>query len=79
MSTPCAARPRGGVGESPEPYEEGGIDERVEELSVRTSQEKDEDEEDERLDLVLGELVKITNMLELARGPFVRMTNQMKC
>ena len=79
MSTPCAARPRGGVGESPELHEEGGIDERVEELSVRTSQEKDEDEEDERLDLVLGELVKITNMLELARGPFVRMTNQMKC
>ena len=79
MSAPWAARPRGGLGGSPEPYEEGGIDKRAEELSVRTSQEKDEDEEDERLDLVLGELVKITNMLELARGPFVRMTNQMKC
>ena len=46
---------------------------------MRTSQEKDEDEEDERLDLVLGELVEIMNMLDLARGPFVRMTNQMKC
>ena len=67
------------MGESPEPYKEGGIDERLEELSVRTSQEKDEDEEDERLDLVIGELVKITIMLDLARGPFVHMTNQMKC
>ena len=67
------------MGESPEPYKEGGIDGRLEELSVRTSQEKDEDEEDERLDLVLGELVEIMNMLDLARGPFVRMTNQMKC
>ena len=54
------------MGESPEPYKEGGIDERLEELSVRTSQEKDEDEEDERLDLVIGELVKITNMLDSA-------------
>ena len=36
------------MGESPEPYEEGGIDERVEELSVCRSQEKDKDEEDER-------------------------------
>ena len=79
MSIPWAAQPRGGVGESPEPYEEGSNDERVEELSVRTSQEKDEDKEDERLGLVLGELVKIKNMLDLARGPFVRMTNQMKC
>ena len=79
MSTPWAARPRGGVGESPESYEEGGIDERVEELSVHTSQEKEEDEEDERLDLVLGKLVKITNMLDLARGPFVCKMNQMKC
>ena len=79
MSAPWAARPRSGLGVSPEPYEEGGIDKRAEELSVCTSQEKDEDEEDERLDLVLGELVKITNMLDLARGPFVHMTNQMKC
>ena len=78
MSAPWAARPRGGLGGSPEPYEEGGIDKRAEELSVRTSQEKDEDEEDERLDLVIGELVKITNMLDSARGSFVRMTNQMK-
>ena len=52
MSAPWAARPRGGLGGSPEPYEEGGIDKRAEELSVRTSQEKDEDEEDEKLDLV---------------------------
>ena len=67
------------MGESPEPYKEGGIDGRLEELSVRTSQEKDEDKEDERLGLVLGELVKITNMLDLARGPFARMTSQTKC
>ena len=53
MLTPWAARARDGVGESPGPYEEWGIDERVVELSVRTSQVKDEEEEDERLDLVL--------------------------
>ena len=47
-------------------------------MSVRKSQEKDEDEEDERLDLGLDELVKITNMLDSARGSFVRMMNQMK-
>ena len=47
--------------ESPEPYEEEGTDERVEELSVRASQEEEEDKEDEKLDLVLGELVKIIN------------------
>ena len=46
------------MGESPEPYEEEGVDECVKELSVRTTQEKDKEEEDERLDLVLGELVK---------------------
>ena len=45
--------------DSPEPYEEEGADERLEELSVRVSQE-----EDEKLDLVLGELVKIMNMLD---------------
>ena len=77
--TPWAARARDGVGESPEPYEEWGIDERVVELSVRTSQVKDEEEEDERLDLVLGGLVKITNMLDLARGQFVCTTKEMKC
>ena len=64
--------------ESPEPYEEEGVDECVKELSVRTTQEKDEEEEDERLDLVLGKLVKITDMLDLVRGSFVRMTNLMK-
>ena len=45
-----------GLGESPKPYEEEGADERVKELSVRMSLEKDEDEDDEKLDLVLGEL-----------------------
>jgi hypothetical protein len=42
-----------GLRDSPEPYEEEGADERLEELSVRVSQE-----EDEKLDLVLEELVK---------------------
>ena len=46
---------------------------------MHTSQEKEEDKEDKRLDLVLGKLVKITNMLDLARGPFARMTSQTKC
>ena len=50
-----------GLQESPKPYEEEGADERVKELSVRMSLEKDEGEEDEKLDLVLGELVKIIN------------------
>ena len=45
-----------GVGESPEPYEEEAVDECVKELSVRTTQEKDKEEEDERLHLVLGKL-----------------------
>ena len=72
------AAKRSGLGESPEPYEEEGVDECVKELSVRTTQEKDEEEEDERLDLVLGKLVKITDMLDLVRGSFVRMTNLMK-
>ena len=66
------------MGESPEPYEEEAVDECVKELSVRTTQEKDKEEEDERLDLVLGKLVKITDMLDLVRGSFVRMTNLMK-
>ena len=50
------------MGESPEPYKEEGADERVEELSVRASPE-----EDEKLNLVLGEFVKIMNMLDKAR------------
>ena len=50
-----------GLGESPKLYEEEGADERVKELSVRMSLEKDEGEEDEKLDLVLGEIVKIIN------------------
>ena len=54
------------------------FDEHVKELSVRMSEEKDKDKEDEKLDLVVGELVKITNMLYSARGSFVRMTNQIK-
>ena len=56
MSAPWAARPRGGLGVSPEPYEEGGIDKRAEELSVCTSQEKGNDEEAKRLDLVVEDL-----------------------
>ena len=44
------------MGESPEPYEEEAVDECVKELSVRTTQEKDKEEEDKRLHLVLGEL-----------------------
>ena len=35
-----------GLGESPKPYEEEGADERVKELSVRMSLEKDKDVED---------------------------------
>ena len=50
------------MGESPEPYEEENADERVEELSVRASPEKNE-----KLNLVLGEFVKIMNMLDKAR------------
>ena len=33
----------------------------VKELSMRASQEEDKEKEDEKLDLVLGELVKIIN------------------
>lgn len=44
------------LGESPELYKEEGDNERVKKLSVRMSLEKDEDEDDEKLDLVLGEL-----------------------
>ena len=51
--------------ESPELYETEGTNERVKELSVRASQE---DEEDEKLDLVLGELVKIMNVLYKGYG-----------
>ena len=60
--------------ESPEPYEEEGTDERVEELSVRASQEDEENEEDEKLYLVLGELDKITNMLD--KGYRARAANE---
>ena len=48
----CCAAKELGWGENPEPYEEDGAGKRVEELSVRASQEKDEDEEEEKLDLV---------------------------
>ena len=44
------------MGESPELYKVEGGNERVKKLSVRMSLEKDEDEDDEKLDLVLGEL-----------------------
>ena len=59
--------PTGGVAKGPglvgssKSYEEEGTDECVKELSVRMSLEKDEGKEDEKLDLVLGELVKIIN------------------
>ena len=46
-----------GLGESPEPYKEKDDNECVKELSVHMSLEKDEDEDDEKLDLVLSELV----------------------
>ena len=59
VDPPGGAAKGSGLGESPEPYEEEGADERVEELSVRASPE-----EDEKLNLVLGELVKIMNMLD---------------
>ena len=59
VDPPGGAAKGWGLGDSPEPYEEEGADERVEDLSVRVSQE-----EDEKLDLVLGELVKIMNMLD---------------
>ena len=54
--------------ESSELYETEGTNERVKELSVRASQEEDEDKEDKKLDLVLGELVKIMNMLDKGYG-----------
>ena len=63
-----------GLGESLKLYEEEGADERVKELSVRMSLEKDEGKEDEKLDLVLGELVKIMNML--AKGYWARAANE---
>ena len=52
---------RPGLGESSKPYKEEAAVERVKELSVRASQEEDKEKEDEELDLVLGELVKIIN------------------
>ena len=54
--------------ESPELYETEGTNECVKELSVRASQKEKEDEEDEKLDLVLGELVKIMNVLYKGYG-----------
>ena len=51
-----------GLGESSKPYKEEAAVEPVKELSMRASQEKeDKEKEDEELDLVLGELVKIIN------------------
>ena len=52
------------MGESSKPYKEEAAVERVKELlllSMRASQEEDKEKEDEELDLVLGELVKIIN------------------
>ena len=52
------------MGESSKPYKEEAAVERVKELlllSMRASQEEDKEKEDEELELVLGELVKIIN------------------
>lgn len=59
--------PPGGVikrlrlGECSEPYKEDGAAKCVKELSMRASQDEDKEKEDEKLDLVLGELIKIVN------------------
>ena len=52
---------RPGLGESSEPYKEEVAVEHVKELSMSASQEEDKEKEGEKLDLVLGELVKIIN------------------
>ena len=65
---PGGATKESGLRESPELYEAEGTKERVKELSVRASQEEEEDEEDKKLDLVLGELVKIMNVLYKGYG-----------
>ena len=57
-----------GLGESPEPYHEEGADERVGELSVSESQE-----EDEKLDLVLGKLLKSLTCLTEDTGQGMQM------
>ena len=50
-----------GLGEGSELSKEEVAVERVKELSISASQEEDKEKEDEKLDLVLGELVKIIN------------------
>ena len=61
VDLPGGAIKRPGLGESSKPYKEEAAVEPVKELSMRASQEKDKEKEDEELDLVLGELVKIIN------------------
>ena len=61
VDLPGGAIKRPGLGESSKPYKEEAAVERVKELSMRASQEEDKEKEDEELDLVLGELVKIIN------------------
>ena len=61
VDLPGGAIKRLGLGESSKPYKEEAAVEPVKELSMRASQEKDKEKEDEELDLVLGELVKIIN------------------
>ena len=57
-----------GMEESLELYETEGTNERDKEMSVCAYQEDNEEEEDKKLDLVLGELVKIMNMLDKGYG-----------
>ena len=61
VDPPGGAIKRPGLGESSEPYKEEVAVEHVKELSMSASQEEDKEKEDEKLDLVLGELVKIIN------------------
>ena len=61
VDPPGGAIKRPGLGESSEPYKEEVAVERVKELSMSASQEEDKEKEGEKLDLVLGELVKIIN------------------
>ena len=61
VDPPGGAIKRLGLGENSEPYKEEVAVEHVKELSMSASQEEDKEKEDEKLDLVLGELVKIIN------------------
>ena len=61
VDPPGGAIKRPGLGERSEPYKEEVAVERVKELFMSASQEEDKEKEDEKLDLALGELVKIIN------------------